>query len=333
MARLTQSLAGTRRGIPLPVPTRELSAVSADGVRIHTEVFGDESDPAIVLAHGWTCSIAFWAPVIRELTAAGYRVVAYDQRGHGRTPAATPQAYSPATLADDLCAVLGTALAAGERAVVGGHSMGGMTLMAAAGRPELEQHAAAYLLCSTGARRLLSEARVLPFRTPGARARAHKLVLGSSAPLGPVSPLTKKALKYATMGAGSAPAQVDFTARIVHSCPTGVRAAWGKVLAHLDLGAKVGALTAPAAVVIGTEDRLTPQVHARELAEQLPDCAGLHTLTGLGHMAPVEAPEAVASVLKGLARDHLTADAGSVPKPEKRGSRKRKTGTQQKEDS
>ncbi|MDV9192249.1 alpha/beta fold hydrolase, partial [Streptomyces sp. SR27] len=111
--------------------SRELTAVSADGARIHVEVYGPEGAPAVVLSHGWTCSIAFWAEQIRAL-AADHRVIAYDQRGHGRSPApAGPAGYSTRALADDLEAVLAATLAPGEKAVVAGHSMGGMTLMAA----------------------------------------------------------------------------------------------------------------------------------------------------------------------------------------------------------
>lgn len=75
------------------------------------EVHGAEGAPAVVLSHGWTCSTAFWAAQIRDL-ARDHRVVAYDQRGHGRSPAAA--AYSTTALADDLAAVLEAALAPGN---------------------------------------------------------------------------------------------------------------------------------------------------------------------------------------------------------------------------
>ncbi|MGW6979446.1 alpha/beta fold hydrolase [Streptomyces sp. NPDC054932] len=298
-----------------PAARRELVAVSADGARLHVEVHGDEGAPTVVLAHGWTCSTAFWAAQIRAL-AATHRVVAYDQRGHGRSPAA--RTHSTTALADDLVAVLEAVLAPGERAVVAGHSMGGMTIMAAAGRPEFGRRAAAALLCSTGSSRLVAEAQVLPVRAGRARTRITGAVLGSRAPLGPVTPVARKVLKYATMGPGSAPDKVEACARIVHACPTGVRHAWSRVLAGLDLDADVTRLAVPTAVIGGTADRLTPIVHARGLAAALPDCVGLTELTGMGHMTPIEAPEAVTAVLRELAGRYLdttgadTTEAGTT---------------------
>ncbi len=284
--------------------SRELTALSADGARIHVEVYGPEGAPAVVLAHGWTCSTAFWAEQIRAL-AADHRVIAYDQRGHGKSPAAGPGGYSTTALADDLEAVLAATLGPGERAVLAGHSMGGMTIMAAAGRPGFRQHAAAVLLCSTGPSRLTAEATVVPLRPGGLRSRLTKAVLGAKAPLGPVNALSKRILKYATMGPGSAPERVDACARIVHACPRGARYGWSQVLAGLDLGAGLRQLRLPVAVLVGTADRLTPPVHSRAMAEALPHCTGLVELAGMGHMTPVEAPEAVTAQIRELTLTYL----------------------------
>lgn len=266
------------------------------------EEHGDEGAPAVVLAHGWTCSTAFWAAQIRELSK-DHRVIAYDQRGHGRSPAASR--YDTTALADDLVAVLRATLAPGRRAVVAGHSMGGMTIMAAAGRPEFTEHTAAALLCSTGSARLVAEALVVPMRPGRVRTRITGAVLGARAPLGPVTPVAKRVLKYATMGPGSAPDRVEACARIVHACPTGVRYAWSEVLAGLDLEANLAGLTVPTAVIGGKNDRLTPIVHARGLAAALPHCVGLTELTGMGHMTPIEAPEAVTNAVRELSAHFL----------------------------
>ncbi|PZG87962.1 alpha/beta hydrolase, partial [Streptomyces sp. NTH33] len=290
-----------------PAPARELTAVSADGARLHVEVHGTVDDPdapAVVLAHGWTCSTAFWAAQIRDL-AADHRVIAYDQRGHGRSPAS--RACSTDALADDLQAVLAATLAPGEKAVIAGHSMGGMTVMAASGRAGFREHAAAVLLCSTGSSRLVAEATVVPIRAGRLRTRLTRHVLGSRAPLGPVTPLALRILKYATMGPGAAPHMVEACARIVHACPRRVRHAWSQVLNLLDLDHGVRELDVPTAVVVGTADRLTPPVHARALAGALPRCVGLTELPGLGHMTPVEAPELVTGKIRELVTAHVRA--------------------------
>lgn len=287
-----------------PAPARELTAVSADGSRLHIEVHGPERAPAVVLAHGWTCSTAFWAAQIRDL-AADHRVVAYDQRGHGRTPASP--VCSTEALADDLEAVLGATLAPGERAVVAGHSMGGMTVMAASSRPAFREHAAAVLLCSTGSSRLVAESTVLPIRAGGVRTRLTRRVLGSRAPLGPVTPLARRILKYATMGPASTPEMVQACARIVHACPRTVRHAWSGVLDLLDLDHGVRELRVPTEVVVGTADRFTPPVHARSLAAALPDCTSVAELPGIGHMTPIEAPEQVTGRIRALVAAHVTA--------------------------
>ncbi|MEU1484370.1 alpha/beta fold hydrolase [Streptomyces sp. NPDC005752] len=306
MSRLTQ-LANTP-----PVPVREMDVVSADGSRVHVELHGPEGAPAVVLAHGWTCNTRFWDAQVRDL-AADHRVVVYDQRGHGRTPEAGAGGYSTRALADDLEAVLRATLGPGQKAVLGGHSMGGMTLMAAAGRDAVREHGAAVLLCSTGSSRLTAESLVLPLRAGALRTRITTAVLGARAPLGPVNAVSKAILKYATMGRGSAPERVDACARIVHACPTGARAAWGHVLAELDLEARLRELRLPTAVIAGAEDRLTPPVHARAIEAALPHSLGLTELAGTGHMTPVEAPEVVTAKLRELVASYVTLEgAGST---------------------
>ncbi|MFE6285856.1 alpha/beta fold hydrolase [Streptomyces sp. NPDC057877] len=291
-----------------PAPTRQLTATSADGTPLHVEVHGAVGAPAVVLAHGWTCSTAFWAAQIRAL-AVDHRVIAYDQRGHGRTPASA--ACSTEVLADDLEAVLDATLAPGERAVVVGHSMGAMTVLAAAGRESVRERAAAVLLCSTGSSRLVAESTVLPMRPGRARTWLTRKVLGSRAPLGPVTPLARRILKYGTMGAGSAPHVVDACARIVHACPRRVRHAWSHVLDLLDLDHGVRQLTAPTAVLVGTADRLTPPVHARSIAAALPRCVGLTVAPGLGHMTPMEAPELVTGKIRELVTTYIKVREGA----------------------
>lgn len=290
-----------------PARPAQRTVVSTGGARLHTELLGPADAATVVLAHGWTCATAFWRPV-RDRLAGTHRVVLYDQRGHGRTPA-TPGSCDAEALADDLCAVLEETVPPGRRAVVGGHSMGAMTVVAAASRASFRQRAAAALLCSTGVDRLASESRLVPVRSVAVRRRLQRSLLTGALPLGPVTPLGRRLLRYATLGPQAPAVVCDEVARMVHACPRTVRAEWGRVLAGLDLAARVPELTVPTAVLHGTTDRLTPPVHAHRLAGALPRPAGLHLLPGRGHMTPLEDPERVSEALRGLVRTHLTHPA------------------------
>ncbi|HJD83661.1 alpha/beta fold hydrolase [Kitasatospora aureofaciens] len=297
-----------------PAPVEELGIRSADGIRLHVEVHGRPGAPTVVLSHGWTCSTAFWAPVIRQL-ADRYRVVVYDQRGHGRSEIPPSRArYSTRALAEDLAAVLARTVPAGERAVLAGHSMGGMTIMAAGGRPEVAERTAANVLISTGPSELVAELTVLSdvVRAPGLRRFLHRQLLRSRMPLGPVSAVSRAALKYATMGPSSPAGQVEATARIVHACSAAVRFHWAGVLDRLDVRAGLGRVTAPTAVVVGTADRLTPPVHAHRIVAELADPQGLLLLPGVGHMAPLERPVEVAAEIHRMAAAYLTGAASDA---------------------
>jgi pimeloyl-ACP methyl ester carboxylesterase len=117
------------------VATRELSILTDDGVLLAGEDTGEESSPPIVLLHGLTATRRYVVMGSRLLERSGYRVIAYDARGHGRSmpavvaggQAAGEAAYGYARLARDLEAVL-DALEVG-RAALAGASMGAHTSM------------------------------------------------------------------------------------------------------------------------------------------------------------------------------------------------------------
>jgi pimeloyl-ACP methyl ester carboxylesterase len=286
-----------------PAPAARLRAASRDGTGLHIEVHGQVpgDSPTVVLIHGWTTSVAYWAPVIRSLRGS-LRVIAYDQRGHGASDPPGPAGCSAAVLADDLAAVLEAALPGGEPAVLAGHSMGGMTIMAAARRPEVRSRASAVLLASTGCARLTAESLVFPFpAAPRLAEAARKMLLGFPAPLGRVTPVSRALLSYMTLGPGVPEELATANAALIHSCHYRVRSAWGRVLAGLDISDSLPFLDMPTRVLVGTADRMTPPVHARFMAERLPRCEGLTELPGVGHMTPLEAPGAIAALIRKLA--------------------------------
>jgi pimeloyl-ACP methyl ester carboxylesterase len=105
----------------------ELRIQTDDGVRLS----GEDSDPtspgpAIVLLHGLTATHRYVVMGSRTLQRAGFRVLAYDARGHGRSTAALdPRAYGYERLALDLETVLDTLGL--EQAILAGASMGAHT--------------------------------------------------------------------------------------------------------------------------------------------------------------------------------------------------------------
>ena len=96
-------------------------AAPADAVRLHIEDTGGSGRP-VVLIHGWPLSVQAWEPQVSVLEAAGYRVVAYDRRGFGRSDK-PESSYSYDVLADDLERVMDQCEL--QDATLVGFSMGG----------------------------------------------------------------------------------------------------------------------------------------------------------------------------------------------------------------
>jgi pimeloyl-ACP methyl ester carboxylesterase len=92
-------------------------------------------DPALVFIHGWCCDRSYFAPQVDHFSAS-HRVVAVDQRGHGKTPPADDGDYSVAAFAGDAAELIRTLGL--DRPVVVGHSLGGVVALAlAASQPDL----------------------------------------------------------------------------------------------------------------------------------------------------------------------------------------------------
>jgi pimeloyl-ACP methyl ester carboxylesterase len=87
--------------------------VTSNGVELHVEVHGD-GDPVLLL-HGWPDDAGLWRHLVPALTAAGFRVIAPDLRGFGRSGRpADKYAYKLADSVADVAAILeatGTAAA------------------------------------------------------------------------------------------------------------------------------------------------------------------------------------------------------------------------------
>lgn len=297
-----------------PIEGEAVSVVAADGTALHAELFGPPDAPTVVLVHGWVCSLEMWLYQVRALSP-DHRVVAYDLRGHAASEPAASGDYSMDVLAADLDAVLGACVPEGRRAVVVGHSMGAMSIVAWAGAHggDVERRLAGAVLLNTGVERLIAEARVVITAAALARLKhwlgTRLLHLSLPAPSRP-SPLGRWLVRHLALSRRATPAQVAFCERMFLRCRPDVRAAFGATLAGLDLVSALADLVVPTVVVTGELDRLTPPVHGRAMVEVLPD-AELVELEATGHTSPLEAHAEVTDLIRAVVRRRVAGrDAG-----------------------
>jgi pimeloyl-ACP methyl ester carboxylesterase len=295
------------KGPSLP-PSKTMIVHSADGTRLHTEVFGPKNGYPIVLAHGITCSLRAWHEQINDL-ARDFRVIAYDHRGHGRSGVPAPSAYSLDHLAADLDAVLAAVLRPGERAIVAGHSMGGIAISAWSDRfrDRVQQRVDAVALINTTHGNLLDKIQLL--RVPGmlrstrvAAAGAMIRSLGGAPLFRGTQPGSLRFLQMMAVGAKADPAISHFLHDIFSATPPSGRGSWARVLVD-ELGPKVyidlSGMTVPALVIGSTKDRLLPMCRARKIADSVPHLVDLVEVPG-GHCAMLEQPDVVNAQLRNL---------------------------------
>ncbi|TAL38157.1 MAG: alpha/beta hydrolase [Phenylobacterium sp.] len=100
-----------------------------DGVRLFHRDWG-EGQP-VVFVSSWALSSEMWAYQVADLSERGFRCIAFDRRGHGRSDV-PGKGYEMDTLADDLAAVIDTLDL--KDAILVGHSMGGAEVARYIGR-------------------------------------------------------------------------------------------------------------------------------------------------------------------------------------------------------
>lgn len=304
-------------------PHRSLDVRAADGAKLRVYAYGPEDGQPIVLIHGWTCAIEYWNAQINTF-AGEYRVIAYDQRGHGRSDRGR-SALSMDVLADDLAAVLAAALAPEERAVLVGHSLGGMTVQAWAARyPErVRAQARAVLLTNTASGRLVDESTLLPWVAHSVRFLRWRIALrsiigrvGLGLPLlfPPLAPI-RWLFAHSIVHPGSTRELIDYSMGVVRSCPSLVRAKFGMLLAEMELGDAARHLTVPTTVLAGEHDHLTPRVHAQRIAELLRETGSLQreALLPTGHLGNIEAFDQFNAELARVLDAAAAADDRPIP--------------------
>ncbi len=112
-----------------------------DGTQIHYKDWG--SGPPVVFSHGWPLSADAWEDQMLFLGARGYRCIAHDRRGHGRSSQPW-QGNEMDTYADDLAALVGALDL--TKAIHVGHSTGGGEVARYIGRHGTDRVAKAVLI-------------------------------------------------------------------------------------------------------------------------------------------------------------------------------------------
>jgi pimeloyl-ACP methyl ester carboxylesterase len=232
-----------------------------------------------VLIHGAGGSHLHWPAELRRLP--DHPVIVLDLPGHGRSQG--PGRDEIRDYAADVTAFL-DALGL-QRAVVGGHSMGGAVAqwMALAHPGRL----LGLLLIGTGAK-----LRVAPAVLDAVRENPELAIsiiidwsFGPDAPEG-IRALARRALE-------------EIDPAVLH----------GDLVAcdRFDILHRLGEIEVPTLVIGATEDRMTPLRFAEYLAENLPE-AELRVVEGAGHQMALERPQEVADAVAAF-MDRLTGRA------------------------
>jgi 3-oxoadipate enol-lactonase len=241
----------------------------------------------VMLLHGLACGKRMWFHQIRALRNR-FRVIAYDQRGHGQTDApAAATDYSAAHLARDLVGVL-DALKIERTAIVGFSLGGGPALALAASKPE---RVSRLVLADVGAGAddpVKIESMARQWGALIAQSKLDELVCEM---------LRSELFKvYARRNAR----RRNHMAALIRATPIdGLRFTLSQVLAKrkslFRLTEPMKSARVPTLVLVGEHDYVCSKA-ARLLAQTIPN-ASLKIIKGSGHMSPLEQPAAFSVAL------------------------------------
>lgn len=256
-----------------------LETVRARGRAIAYRASGE--GPPLVLLHGIGSGSASWEAQLDALSIR-FRAIAWDAPGYGGSdplPGEAPPSGAYGDAVADLVDGLGL-----DRVHLLGHSLGGLIAASFAARHPgrllsltLSDAAAGYLNSPEEIRVGRLEARIEAMTTLGpqevARRRAREV-------LSPGAPESVYEKVFAVQSRLRAQGYVQ-AARMLHGS---------------DIFAVAAAIRAPALVMYGSEDTVTPESIGRDIAAAIPG-ARYVTLPDLGHASYVEGPEAFNAAL------------------------------------
>ncbi|HUJ07775.1 MAG TPA: alpha/beta hydrolase [Streptosporangiaceae bacterium] len=235
--------------------------------------------PAVVLSHGYLMDHTMFDAQVQALSPE-YRVITWDERGHGPT-----RAPGPFTYWDSASDVLGLLDHLGiERAVLGGMSQGGfLSLRAALLAPERVR---GLILIDTQAG--LED----PASVPGYE-QMHQVWLESGP--GPVQELVAAII----LGPGE---WDDWYAKWAAIDPEQSTLAFRCLIDRDDITGRIGEIGCPALIVHGTADAAIPMAKAEQLRDGLGGPVTLAVVDGGTHASNVTHPGEVSAALLNFLR-------------------------------
>ncbi|SDN67908.1 bifunctional 3-oxoadipate enol-lactonase/4-carboxymuconolactone decarboxylase PcaDC [Allokutzneria albata] len=251
-------------------------------MRLHSVSEGPANGPVVVLSSSLGSDLRVWDHQAKALVRAGYRVVRYDHRGHGGSPA--PEGpYTLAELATDVVELLDAYEVC--RAHFVGLSLGGMVGMwLAATAPERVDR---LVLCCTSI-------------TPGTK-EAWARRAGTVRREGIAAVVDEVLSRWFTSPAD------DFWREMFVGTSAGGYASCCAAIEGVDVAAELPKITAPTLVIAGEHDRATPPEDGLRIATGIPN-SRLAVVPGSAHLGPAErAPEFTELILDHLGGSRRTA--------------------------
>jgi non-heme chloroperoxidase len=254
---------------------------TSDGVRLDYVESGDLAARPVVLVAGFKAAATSWCYQVPALVRAGYRVIAFDRRGHGRSEAPTHGATMQRHGADlrELLEHLDL-----DAAVVVGGSMGGNTIWSTVAQSGTARLAGIVIVDQTP-RMLNGEGWEHGFYDYDDATRDTAFATGIPDP--GRHPLAKKGLVrilriLRALSGGRGSGSRTFTAPELELLGDHARADWRAAIASTEV---------PALFVAGAESEFWPASHAAAAAALAPRGESL-VIPKDGHPANIEQPRA-----------------------------------------
>jgi pimeloyl-ACP methyl ester carboxylesterase len=254
-------------GAPNATPAATGQHVELPGVKLCYTDTGGAGVP-VVLLHANTFTSAEWGPQVQGLSAAGYRVIAFDRRGWGRSEAIPATGPQPGTVAEDLDGLV-RYLQLPKFHLVGIAGGGFVAIDFAAWRPE--QLRSLVIAASNGQ---LQEKRMDEFSAridvPGLREPGRRV--------------------YRELGVAYRAANPEGTARFIEVEHAAQQAgAPAQPMRTPNTFAKVATIPLPAMILAGGADLIAPPALMKEWASHLPRYE-FQTIGDAGHSIAWERP-------------------------------------------